>query len=120
MVLKVDRIQKTNTSIKDIIFVPYRDFYFVINIKEIIYIKAEKSYCKIVLKCRREYLIISSMRMILKKLPDNFIRTHNSYIVNMFYAATVHGGSLIKLNNNAEIPISRRRRKVIFDSIVTV
>jgi DNA-binding LytR/AlgR family response regulator len=117
MTLTVKRSQKKEFSIKDVMFVPYRDFYFVVNISEILYIKADRSYCKIVVKSAKEYVVISSLKTLLKKLPDYFIRTHNSYIINIFYANSIHNGSIVKLYNNNEIPISRRKKKELFDTI---
>jgi DNA-binding LytR/AlgR family response regulator len=54
------------------------------------------------------------------KLPDYFIRTHNSYVINLFHAVSIHNGSIIKLNNSDEIPISQRKKKEVFESVLKV
>ncbi len=119
MDLRIKKLQKKDFSLKEIIFVPYRDFYFVVNMAEIMYIKAEGAYCRIVLRSGKEHLMISRMGVLLDKLPEYFIRIHNSYVVNMCQAHSVHDGKVVKLNNDYEVPISRRKKKEIF-GLVTV
>jgi len=117
MILRVKQFEKKDFSIRDIIFVPYRDFYLVVNTNEIIYIKAEKSYCRIILKCGKEYLLISSLGILLNKLPDYFIRIHRSYVLNLCHAHSIHNGKIVRLKNDDEIPISRRKKKCFFELV---
>ena len=50
-------------------------------------------------------------------LPDYFIRTHRSYIVNLFKADCVYKESLL-LSIGDELPISRKNTKAVNDAFV--
>lgn len=115
MILTVKRNEQNQFSLKDVIFIPCRDFYFVVNVKEIMYIKAEKSYCKIIHNSGKEYLLVSGLKTLLDKLPDYFVRTHHSYVINLYHTHSIHNKKIVKLNNDYEIPISRRKIKLVFE-----
>ncbi|HEY1039539.1 MAG TPA: LytTR family DNA-binding domain-containing protein [Bacteroidia bacterium] len=119
MIIKTDKFQKSEFSLKDVILVPHKNYYFVLNIPDILYIKSEKSYCTIVMISGTQHLLISGMKILMTKLPGYFIRVHHSYIINVCHAHSIHKGKMIKLNNNDEIPISRRKKRELFE-LVTV
>jgi two-component system, LytTR family, response regulator len=115
--LKLNRSQTKKFVLKDIILVPYRDFYIVLNSSEILYIKADKAYSKITLLNGKEYLVSKNIKLIQNILPVNFIRTHNSYLINVLHAVSFHKNSTFILNNNEVIPLSRRRKKHVLELV---
>jgi two-component system, LytTR family, response regulator len=118
MIIKINRLQKKDFTLKDILFVPYGKFYYVLNLSEVIYIKAEKSYCKIAMRNGNEYIVAKHIKLFQASLPLTFIRIHNSYLVNIMHAESIHNGSVLKLNNDFEIPISRRKKKELFEAVI--
>jgi DNA-binding LytR/AlgR family response regulator len=111
--LKLSRYETKKFVLKDIILVPYRDFYVVLKTSDILFIKADKAYSTITLIGGKEYTVSKHIKIIQNLLPINFIRTHNSYLINVLHAVSFHKNSTFTLNNNQVIPISRRRKKEI-------
>lgn len=72
---------------------------------DIIYIQADGSYSNIFLIQKKIYLC-AYLKNILDRLPDNFIRVHRSYVINMRYIKTFEN-DVITLGNE-KIPLSRK------------
>ena len=58
------------------------------------------------------YQMYSTMRDIIAKLPESFLRCHNSYLVNSERAVTVRSTEIV-LTSGAKIPISKRYAKEV-------
>lgn len=78
--------------------------------EEILYIESYGHYCTI--HANEEFEVKTSLAELYEGLPDEFIQTHRSYIVNL-----EHVESIIKegclLSNNTVIPISRSSYKKV-------
>lgn len=62
----------------------FRKFFY----KDILFIKAEGSYCKVLFTGRKEVTFVCVLCHLYEKLPkDMFVRIHRSYVVNI-YAVT--------------------------------
>ena len=49
-----------------------------------------------------------------KKLPENFLRCHRSYIVNMSKVTAVKvSQSLIEVQDNLQVPLSRSYKRAV-------
>jgi two-component system LytT family response regulator len=83
---------------------------------EVIYVKADGSYCTLVLKDHRKKTLSRPLRYIEDKIPQElFVRVHRSYLVNTQYILKWEksdGGSLV-LSDQSIIPISRSGRKLL-------
>jgi DNA-binding LytR/AlgR family response regulator len=67
----------------DRIFVRHNDKMVKLFIRDILYIEAERNYCRIFSK-EKEYLLVMTLKDIDIKLPtSHFLRIHRSYIVNV-------------------------------------
>jgi len=68
--------------LSDSIFVRHHNTMVKVNIKDILYIEAERNYCRIYSK-NKEYLLVMTLKDISEKLPSkHFLRIHRSFIVN--------------------------------------
>lgn len=77
-----DRVQG-DYILDDRIFVKHRDQVVKIYIREIMYVEADRSYCK-VYTADKEYVMTLSLKAFEQKLSaKNFLRVHRSYIVNL-------------------------------------
>jgi two-component system LytT family response regulator len=92
-----------------------------INISDIIYLKAEREYCKIYTSSGSKLCSfgIGYMESVLD--PHTFIRIHRSYIVNIHYTNEIFKDiykTFVRLNNNVELPVGRsfqsRLKRFIF------
>lgn len=81
-----DGTQKSREEIpyilSDRIFVRNKDRMVKILFEAILYLEAERNYCRIVTKTK-EYLLAMPMKSLEDKLPVHFQRIHRSYIVNL-------------------------------------
>ena len=63
------------------------------------------------------YQMYSTMHDVIAKLPESFLRCHNSYLVNSERVATVRPAE-IALISGSKVPISRRYAKEVRERLV--
>lgn len=97
------------------IFVRHQDKMIKVNIEDILYIEAERNYCRIFAK-GKEYLLVMTLKEMDEKLPpQHFLRVHRSFIVNISQIdeiATAH-----VLISKKAIPVSAELRKQLLQRI---
>lgn len=100
----------------DRIAIPQRNSVEYIYPNEIIYIKADGSYCELYLTSGRKKVISRPLKFISDRILENyFFRVHRSYVVNINHISKwdkTSGGALI-VSNQASIPLSRSGRKAL-------
>ncbi|MGA8854138.1 MAG: LytTR family transcriptional regulator DNA-binding domain-containing protein [Christiangramia sp.] len=104
--------------LSDCIFVRHLNSMVKVNIKDILYIEAERNYCRI-FSNNKEYLLVITLKEMDKKLPaKHFLRIHRSYIINISQIkeiATTH----IVIGRKA-IPISKSLKKELLKRLQTI
>jgi len=86
---------------------------FLITKSNILFCKAEGSYCSITLICGKYILISKPLKTLAAALPKSqFIRTHQSFLANKEQITEVRTSS-VQLFNGDELPVSRSGRKEI-------
>lgn len=89
----------------------------LIQVSDIMFIKACRYLAEVWLTDERRVLIEKSLNRLEQILPDDFIRIHRSYIVNLKYADSYqHQGSsryTLRLKDGLELPVSRERLPVL-------
>ena len=92
--------------------------YFMINTRaeihkvyydDIIYVESEKRNLHIYMN-NRKVTYANRLASLEKMLPKEFVRVHQSYLVNMNYISSL-GVNVVKLNNGIVLPTSRQRNK---------
>lgn len=80
--------------------------------KNILYIKGEGSYCRLVISDNEEVFIRKEIGDLEEEINcDYLVRTHKSYIVNLFQSCKINfSSSEIQFENGLTVPISRRRK----------
>lgn len=69
--------------LSDCIFIKNNDKMIKIFINDLLYVEAERNYCKLYCK-DKEHLLVSTLKDLDEKLPSNlFLRIHRSFIVNI-------------------------------------
>jgi len=100
--------------------IPINNFIFVkseyenikIDVNEIKYIQGLKDYIKIyTINSNKAILTLSSFKVILDKLPSQFLRVHRSYIVNISYIKALQKTKLVI--DDIRIPISETYKKEV-------
>jgi DNA-binding LytR/AlgR family response regulator len=104
--------------LSDRIFVKHKEKMVKIFIADILYIEAERNYCRIHAK-NKEYLLATALKIMEDKLPiHNFIRVHRSYIVNLLEVDEVAENHVI-IKQKA-IPLSITLRDDLLRRIKTI
>lgn len=120
-----DEIKFTKTHIpersfvlSDRIFVRHNDRIVKIIIADILYIEADRNYCRIHSK-GKIFLLVVTLKDIEKKLPkEYFIRVHRSYIINLLQIDEVATKHLV-ISRKA-IPLSKSLRANLLTRLQTI
>lgn len=91
--------------------------YKIINATDIEYMVIDGKYLDLHL-ADSKYSIRSSILEILKLLPDNFIRVHGSYIINIEKVESIVPSDQTVQLLNHEVPFSRGYRKELMDKFL--
>lgn len=104
--------------LSDRIFVKHKDKMVKLVIADILYIEAERNYCRIYTQ-NKEYLLSTTLKIMEEKLPTrHFIRVHRSYMVNLTQIDEVAENHVI-LEGKA-IPLSISMRDELLKRIQTI
>ena len=117
------KVSEENSSepsfvLSDRIFVRHNDRIVKIIIADILYIEADRNYCRIHAK-GKIFLLVVTLKDIEKKLPkDYFIRVHRSYIINLLQIDEVAAKHLV-ISRKA-IPLSKSLRADLLTRLQTI
>jgi DNA-binding LytR/AlgR family response regulator len=99
----LETIKTKSTLPDDFIFIYIDKNFDKVYYDDILYIKAEQNYSKIVTH-QKSYMVLTSLSQFIKPLPSQFIRVHKSYAINI---STITGYNQHEVQfNDIIIPIS--------------
>jgi len=108
----------TSFILSDRIFVRHNDRIVKIIIADILYIEADRNYCRIHSK-GKIFLLVVTLKDIEKKLPKEFfIRVHRSYIINLMQIDEVAAKHLVI--SRKVIPLSKSLRAELLTRLQTI
>ncbi|UJH67567.1 LytTR family DNA-binding domain-containing protein [Allomuricauda sp. SCSIO 65647] len=86
----------------------YRDYHYL-NTDDILYLKADNNTTDFIMRDGSTVSAYKTLKTFEKKLPTNFIRVHQSYILNGKYVARInYGKSICTLKNDkSQLPFSK-------------
>jgi len=104
-----DVIPDDTFVLSDAIFVRSHDKMVKINISDILYIEAERNYCKI--HCKdKEHLLVSTLKDLEEKLTVNHLmRIHRSFMVNLVHIDEIANSHVVIARK--AIPLSAELKK---------
>ncbi|MDX1409067.1 MAG: LytTR family DNA-binding domain-containing protein [Saprospiraceae bacterium] len=92
-------------------------------ISDIIYLQAEGNYTTIVMSDGRKLLVSKTLKHFEQTLDQyRFIRVHHSYFVNIRHIRKfirTQGGYLL-MSDKSTVPVSRRRREELIETLLTI
>ncbi|MCE3227707.1 MAG: chemotaxis protein CheY [Bacteroidetes bacterium] len=92
--------------------VPTRNSILFIDPSDIFYIKGDGRYSEIYLKNSVSHVVTRNIGLFENDLEkNNFLRTHNSYLVNLNHVSKLLSNDKIVLKDGSEIGISRRKKQ---------
>ncbi len=106
----ISNFQSETSTFNSIAF-PTKEGYEMEKIPDIIYCRAQESYCSVYLRGNINYLVSRSLKQLEEILPgDVFFRIHKSFLVNLNYVQTYRkAGNYIILRNGEELEVAHRR-----------
>lgn len=104
--------------LSDCIFVRHHEKMVKVDIKDILYIEAERNYCRIHSK-DKEYLLVMTLKDMDEKLPDrHFIRVHRSFIVNISQIDEIATSHIVIARK--AIPVSKALKEELLNRLQTI
>lgn len=104
--------------LSDCIFVRSHEKMVKVPIKDILYIEAERNYCRIFSK-GKEYLLVITLKDLDEKLPqEHFLRIHRSFIVNISQIDEIANTHVV-ISKKA-IPISKPLKDELLKRLQTI
>lgn len=117
----VDNVSKSEPDpfiLSNCIFVRHHEKMVKVDIKDILYIEAERNYCRIYSK-DREYLLVMTLKDMDEKLPSrHFLRVHRSFIINLSQIDEI-ATSHIVISKKA-IPVSKSLKEELLKRLQTI
>jgi DNA-binding LytR/AlgR family response regulator len=99
----------------DAIFVRHQEKMVKVNINDILFIEAERNYCRIFAK-GKEYLLVMTLKEMNEKLPPQyFLRVHRSFIVNVAQIEEIAATHLVI--GKKTIPVNAELRKQLLQRV---
>jgi len=104
--------------LSDSIFVRHLEKMVRVDIKDVLYIEAERNYCRIYSKIK-EYLLVMTLKDLDEKLPQkHFIRVHRSFIVNLAKIDEVATSHIVIAKK--AIPVSKSLKEELLNRLQTI
>ncbi len=101
--------EQANFIFNDSIFIKKDNSFLKVKTTDITYLKSEGNYLEVSVSNKQKFVIRSSIKGFLSCLPSGqFLRIHNSYVVNLEYITKVTYTAVVI--DNHELPISKNRR----------
>lgn len=111
--------QESNPFIlNDCIFVRHLNSMVKVSIEDILYIEAERNYCRIFTR-NKEYLLVITLKEMDKKLPSkHFLRIHRSYIINISQIKEIATSHIVIARK--AIPIGKSLKNELLKRLQTI
>jgi len=104
--------------LNDRIFVRHRDRMVKVMLADILYVEADRNYCRIYTR-NKEYVLSITLKVMEEKVPSRlFIRIHRSFIVNIAQVDEVTEDDVIVAGKS--IPLGAGMRELLMKSLQTL
>lgn len=114
-------IEKLNNHINKTVAIKLKNgkSNIIVNTDEIIYIESNNKELFINTK-NQTFRIHDKLAEFIKKLPDNFLSPHKSYIVNTKYIKEIQSNKVALIDHDTLLPISRSRKAEFLDKLIYI
>lgn len=114
--LKLKNYETQNVSkLNNFFFVKVGKIIKKVNIEQIEMIEVDGKYLNVHVE-GRNYIIRSSLNDFVKRLPNNFIKVHQSFIVNLNFIESINPEDQKVILKTVEANYSRNFKKILFNS----
>lgn len=112
-------IYERKTQVKKIVLRTNKAVH-IVDISDIVYCNSDNSYTYFYLSNEERIMVSKSIKEFAEILEEyNFFRPHQSYLINLNAVKLIDkaDGGFVILKNGSEIPISSRRKQIIFQML---
>jgi len=96
------------------------DSFQVIDLRELLFCESDKGYTTFYCSDNKKYVVSKTIKEFEERLfKNNFIRPHQSFIVNLDYINKYDKSGIIHLKNGKKIPVSSRKREQFLNVFLT-
>lgn len=102
---------------------PTKEETIFVETSEIIYLRGEDNYTHFYFKNSKPLLVSKTLGEFEEILEDlGFLRSHKGYLINLYEVKKIlnQDGGVLVMSDNQEIPIARRRRQIVQDSLKNI
>lgn len=93
--------------------------YQVVIVSQLMYCQSDKGYTTFYLADGKSYIASKPIKEFESQLPNNiFVRTHQSYLVNMDYVDKYDKNGYIFLKNGKQVPVSTRKKEEFINRLL--
>lgn len=95
------------------------DSIHIVLVSDIIYCQGDRSYTTFHLSNEKEIIVSKNLREYEEMLPENqFIRTHQSYLVNLDHIIRYDkSNNIMRITNDISIPVSTRKKEALLQML---
>ena len=92
--------------------------YLKVEQSRIVYLKADGKYIDLKTE-NNKYVVRTSLKQLVPKLCEDFIRIHSAYVINKGYLKSIDTVTkMVILEGDLEVPYSRTYKKNIFEAFI--
>jgi DNA-binding LytR/AlgR family response regulator len=111
---KVLNLLSEKDAIKAFISIKENKTVYKVDLESIIYLEAAGDYVKVVTETKN-FITHSTFNSFLEQLPDNFLRIHKSYSININYLIKLSGNQIQVAN--FELPVGQTYKSKVLKSL---
>lgn len=108
------------STMEDRLFIRHKGEMVKVFIQDILYVEAERNYCRVVTEKQEFFLSIPMSRFEMNISPEQFVKTHRSFIVNVSKIDSLSEFSEYLTIGENQIPISRRQKEEVVSRLKVI
>lgn len=101
------------------LMVPTKDGMTFLKVHDIVRLQSESNYTLFFLVGNKKILVSKTLKNFEEKLlPYNFLRVHQSHLINLIHLKEIdHGDNFVLMTDGSKVEISKRKKKEFMDSL---
>lgn len=109
---QINVVKQVLNNENDTLILSLQDSFQVINLNELLFCETDKGYTTFYCNDGKKFLVSKTLKEFEERLSNaNFIRPHQSFMVNLKYIDKYDKSGVIHLKNGKKIPVSSRKKE---------
>ncbi len=109
---QIKKVQQAWHKENPALILSFQDCFQVINLSELMFCESDKGYTTFYCNNGKKYMVSKTLKEFEERLAEaNFVRPHQSFMVNLQFIDKYDKSGIIFLKNGKEIPVSSRKKE---------